>query len=107
MEGEEALPWVAVAAKKDLESKQIIGVEVSGKRILLANLGGTFYAIGDKCTHAGCMLSDGSLKGENVRCGCHGSTFSLRTGNVVQGPAKKPEPTYQVKAEGEQILVNV
>jgi nitrite reductase/ring-hydroxylating ferredoxin subunit len=53
------------------------------------------------------MLSEGSLKGQNVTCSCHGSVFDLKTGNVVKGPAKKPEPVFQVKSEGEQILVNV
>jgi 3-phenylpropionate/trans-cinnamate dioxygenase ferredoxin subunit len=55
----------------------------------------------------GCMLSDGELTGENVKCVCHGSIFSLKTGGVVKGPARQPEPAYQVKVEGEDIMVAV
>ena len=54
-----------------------------------------------------CMLSDGTLRGENVTCSCHGSIFEVKTGNVVKGPARKPEPVFQVKVEGDQILVDV
>jgi 3-phenylpropionate/trans-cinnamate dioxygenase ferredoxin subunit len=55
----------------------------------------------------GCMLADGTLNGANVTCSCHGSVFDVKTGNVVKGPARKPEPVYQTKLEGEQILVDV
>jgi nitrite reductase/ring-hydroxylating ferredoxin subunit len=101
------MAFVKVAFVKDLEPGRMIGVETSGKEIVVANLEGTYYAIGSRCTHMSCMLSDGTLKGGNVTCPCHGSTFDVRTGSVVKGPAKKPEPAYQTKIEGEQILVNV
>jgi len=96
-----------VASVKDLEPDRIIGVEAKGKEIAVANLDGKYYAIGNRCTHMGCMLSDGTLKEEKITCPCHGSTFDVKTGNVVNGPAKKPEPAYETKIEGEQVLVNV
>jgi len=97
---------VKVASKKDLMPASMMGVEVNGKEICLVNLGNTYYAIGNRCTHMGCMLSDGELGGENVRCSCHGSMFNIKTGNVTKGPAKNPEPTYQVKTEADQIMID-
>jgi nitrite reductase/ring-hydroxylating ferredoxin subunit len=97
---------VKVASKKDLMPASMMGVEVNGKEICLVNLGNTYYAIGNRCTHMGCMLSDGELGGENVRCSCHGSMFNIKTGNVIKGPAKNPEPTYQVKTEADQIMID-
>ena len=96
-----------VALVKDLEQGKMIGVEAGGQEIVVANVDGNYYAIGDRCTHMSCMLSEGLLKGQNVTCSCHGSVFDLKTGNVVKGPAKKPEPVFQVKFEGGEILVNV
>lgn len=84
-----------------------MGVEVSGKAVFIADVGGKYYALGNRCKHAGCMLSDGTLGVENVTCSCHGSVFDVKTGNVVKGPAKKPELAFQVKVDGDQILVNV
>ena len=98
---------VKVAVKNDLVLINLKGVEVSGKEICLVNVENTYYAIGNRCTHMGCMLSDGELTGENIKCSCHGSVFSVKTGNVIKGPAKDSEPTYQVKVEGDQIMVNV
>ena len=73
------MPFVKVAVKKDVVSGRLMSVEANGNAILLTNLGDHYYAIGDTCTHIGCMLSDGELTGENVKCVCHGSIFSLKT----------------------------
>lgn len=99
--------FVKVASAKELTLGKMIGFEAEGKKILVANLESKHYAIGNRCTHRGCMLSGGVLKGGTVQCPCHGSRFDVKTGNVVGGPAKKPEPAFQVKVEGDQILVNV
>lgn len=85
----------------------MIGIVNQSRNILLANLNGNYYAMGNTCTHIGCTLSEGELKGQNVQCPCHGSTFNVKTGEVVQGPAEKPEPTYQLKIEEGQIFLLV
>lgn len=99
--------FVNAVSKKSLEPGSAVGVEVGGKEVFIANVGGRFYAIGNRCTHMDCMLSDGTLNGESVTCTCHGSVFDVKSGNVVKGPARKPEPVFQVKVEGDQILINV
>ena len=98
---------VKVASTKEVNPGEMKPVEAAGKEILLINLNGEFYAIGNRCTHMSCMLPDGKLDGENVRCWCHGSVFNVKTGNVVTGPARKPEPAFQVKVEDEQVSVNL
>ena len=99
--------FVKVFSTKDLALDGMKGVEASGRKILVANLKGEYYAIGNICMHMGCLLSDGNLSGENVKCPCHGSTYSVKTGGIVKGPTQKPEPALQVKVEKDQVLVNV
>ena len=88
--------------------------QVQGKDILVANLGGKFYAIGNKCTHLGGDLSKGSLEGKIVVCPKHGSRFDITTGESTLGPKigfiklkTKNEPVYEVKIEGDSIKVNI
>jgi len=97
--------FVKVASAKDLQSGGMTGVGAGGKEVVVVNLEGKYYAIGNRCTHMGCMLANGALKGANVTCPCHGSIFDVKTGNVVKGPAKKPEPAYGVKVEEDQVLI--
>jgi len=81
--------FVKVASIKELGPGKMVGVEAGGKEIFMVNLAGKYYAIGNVCTHVGCMLSDGVLKGESVQCPCHGSVFDVKTGKVLKGPAER------------------
>ncbi len=94
-----------LASVKDLSEGKMIGIEEAGRNVLVAKVNGKYYAIGNTCTHEGCTLSEGMLRGERVECPCHGSTFKVTTGEVVRGPAEKPEPTYQVKVENDEIVL--
>jgi nitrite reductase/ring-hydroxylating ferredoxin subunit len=100
--------FVKVASAKSLVEGVMLGVEAGGKLILVANVDGKYYAIGDKCTHRECRLSRGKLSRSGVvECPCHGSNFDVKTGNVVKGPAKTPVPAFQVKVEEDGLLVDV
>ncbi len=48
----------------------------------------------------GDLLHDGTLQ-----CAWHGARYDCRTGEVKQDPATAPLPVFQVRLEGEQILV--
>ena len=99
--------FTEVLQEKDLLLNEMKEVKAFGKKILVANVGGKYYAIGNVCMHMGCSLSDGKLIGENVECPCHGSTYDIKTGSVIKGPAKNPEPVYQVEIQKGQIVVNI
>jgi nitrite reductase/ring-hydroxylating ferredoxin subunit len=101
------MEFVKVLLTRDLAPDEIRGFEANGKKILIANIAGKYYAIGNVCTHRGCLLSEGTLSGENIKCPCHGSTFSVKTGSIVTGPTKIPEPVFQTEVENDQVLVNV
>jgi Rieske Fe-S protein len=54
------------------------------------------YAMSGVCTHAGCLLGDGSRTiAAGLTCACHGSAFD-GDGNVTRGPAREPLQHYQV-----------
>ena len=94
-----------IGLAQDLAYNPIKGVEIESKQILVVNLAGNFFAIGDKCTHMGCKLSSGKLGGETVRCPCLGSVFNVRTGEVVKGTAKKPVLSYTVTVENGELSI--
>jgi 3-phenylpropionate/trans-cinnamate dioxygenase ferredoxin subunit len=108
------MEYVRVADKAEIASNKMILVVVGGKEVLLANVDGSYFAIANKCTHAGGSLVKGSLEGSIVTCPRHGSQFDLKTGKAIRG-AKigfikinvKDEASYPVKVEGTDILVGV
>lgn len=83
-------------------------VEAGGIPICLAHAeDGSFYAIGDTCTHEEFSLSEGELWDTSVECPQHGSRFDLRDGHVTGLPAVIPATTYPVTVEGEDVYVDV
>ncbi|MGA9150615.1 MAG: non-heme iron oxygenase ferredoxin subunit [Candidatus Nitrosopolaris sp.] len=97
--------FVKVAETKDIQSTKMKAVEVAGENICLINVEGKYYAIGNVCTHEGGPLAEGTLEGYEVECPWHGSKFDIRTGKVTRPPADEPESTYEVKVEGNDILI--
>jgi len=75
------------------------------EEVLLANVDGNFYVIGDTCTHMGGTLSDGDLDGEQVQCPLHGAIFNVVTGEVLNPPARRGVQAYEARISGQDILV--
>jgi ferredoxin-NADP reductase/nitrite reductase/ring-hydroxylating ferredoxin subunit len=97
--------FVKVADTKDIQPSQMKEAQIDGKNICVVNVEGKYYAIGSICTHEGGPLADGMLEGYEVECPWHGSKFDVRTGEVTNPPANEPEPAYEVKVDGNNILI--
>lgn len=97
-----------VARVGEVPPGKMIGAEVSGQKILVANVGGEFYAMRAKCNHMGGPLDKGTLENNVVTCPLHGSKWDVKTGALVQFTRPlPPEPVYRVSVDGDRILVEV
>jgi 3-phenylpropionate/trans-cinnamate dioxygenase ferredoxin subunit len=83
--------------------------EVEGHRIAVVRVGDDLYAIGDRCSHANISLAEGEIDPEErtLECWKHGSEFSLETGEAITLPATRPVPTYEVRLDGDDVMVVV
>jgi ferredoxin-NADP reductase/nitrite reductase/ring-hydroxylating ferredoxin subunit len=102
---EEKKDFVKVADTNDIQPSQMKEVQVDGESICIVNVDGKYYAIGNICTHEGGPLADGTIEGYEVECPWHASRFDVRTGEVKEPPASEPEPVYQIKVDGNSILI--
>lgn len=96
--------WREIAADTDI-TDDLRQVDVDGLQLLLTRVDGTIVAIADRCTHRGGPLSEGSREGDCVACPWHGSSFSLRSGAVLRGPASRPQPAYEARVEAGRVQV--
>ena len=99
--------YVRIASVTDLPPGQGKLVEVQGREIALFNLGGSFYAIDNTCTHAGGPLAEGTLEGEEVECPWHGAHFNVKTGAVLAPPAGEGVTAYKVRVTGSDIEIEL
>ena len=97
--------FVTVGRADDLKEDDMRAFDVQGTMIAVANVGGTFHAFGDICTHLQCSLAEGDLEGTTVTCPCHGSQFDVVSGEVLRGPARVPVGSYEVRVEGENLEI--
>ena len=74
--------------------------------VLLARKDQRIHAIADRCSHRGCSLHEGELRGEQIACPCHGSTFGL-DGTPVRGPAAYPQPLLEVRTLDGKVEVRM
>ena len=96
--------FIKVAKTSDLAAGETMLVEYDDEDVGLFNVNGEFYAISDVCTHDGGPLVEGHLEGEQIICPRHGARFNIRTGEQTM-PAFAPVPLYEVKIEGDDILI--
>jgi nitrite reductase/ring-hydroxylating ferredoxin subunit len=96
-----------VAKTSELDEDEAIQVLVGRKEIAIYKLGGEFFATDDICSHAYASLADGYVENGQVECPLHGACFDIRTGKALTAPASIDLRTYEVKVEGDTILVGV
>jgi glycine betaine catabolism B len=99
--------FVAVASTADIPPGAMKCVAVDRVRVLLANVDGKFYAIGDMCGHRRAPLSAGELDGYLVECPLHYAMFDVRTGKFVVGPMSADVPAHETRIDGDTILVKL
>jgi len=99
--------FIQIAPLTDLPSGERLFVEVDGKPIVLFNLAGTVFAIGDVCTHDNGPLGDGEVDGDEVVCPRHGARFEVRTGKASGLPAVVDIPAYPVRVVEGMVEVGI
>ena len=95
---------VRVAKTFDVPEGKMKHVEVNGLELLIANVKGKFYAVGDRCPHLNAKVSEGTLDKTIVTCPRHLSKFDVTTGRVISG-TRSSLPSYDVKVDGENLLI--
>jgi len=99
--------YVEVATKDQVPLGQMTSVWAGGRKLLIYNIGGEFYATDEQCTHRECSLQEGVFSGQTVTCPCHFARFDVTTGEPLSPPATIPLPTYPIKIMGNRILVGI
>jgi 3-phenylpropionate/trans-cinnamate dioxygenase ferredoxin component len=101
---------IKVAGTGDIPEGEARRFEVDGRLVAVANLGEEgFRAVDAICSHAHYFLDEGEVDVdfETIECPKHGSTFDLNTGKPRTLPATTPVRAYNVKIEGDDILIEV
>jgi len=100
------MAFVRAVKKEEVPPGTVRELQLDGKVIALANVGGKLYAINNVCLHRGGPLAQGELVGQLLTCPWHGWQYDVTTGKVTMNPAVGVE-TYQVETRGDDVYVDV
>ncbi|MCY9784583.1 non-heme iron oxygenase ferredoxin subunit [Nocardiopsis sp. EMB25] len=104
----ETRQWVKVAELAEIPEEGALGIELDDQTPLaLVRSEGEVFAVRDVCSHAEVRLSEGEVEDGAIECWLHGSCFDLRSGAPINPPATQPVPTYDVKIDGDDVLVSL
>lgn len=100
------MAFVKAALVKELPPGVIREVQVNGKAVAIANVGGKCFAISGVCLHQGGPLGEGELSGKTVTCPWHAWEYDVTTGKLAMNPSVGVE-SYPVEVRGEEIYVDL
>jgi 3-phenylpropionate/trans-cinnamate dioxygenase ferredoxin subunit len=101
---------VRVCGTSDVPAGEVRRFEVDHRPFAVVNLGEEGFRVVDAiCSHAHYFLDEGEvdLDDETIECPKHGSTFDLNTGKPTTLPATQPVDRFDVKVEGNDVLIEV
>ncbi|MGH7970559.1 MAG: ubiquinol-cytochrome c reductase iron-sulfur subunit [Limisphaerales bacterium] len=63
----------------------------------------TYVAYSQKCTHLSCAVYYAREK-NRLECPCHEGYFSVKSGDVLQGPPPRPLPRIVLERRGDELV---
>jgi nitrite reductase/ring-hydroxylating ferredoxin subunit len=98
--------FVRVIKADELPPGTVRELEIAGKAVALANVGGRVYAINNTCLHRAGPLGQGLLEGKIVTCPWHGWQYDVTNGKLLQNPAVGVD-CYPAEVRGEDVFIDV
>lgn len=96
-----------VASLEDLPPGERLIIQIGDLDILLFNIAGQVFAIGNVCSHDGNPLDDGEIIDHEIVCQRHGARFDIRSGKVKSLPAVIDIPAYPITIEKGKIQIGI
>ncbi|HUH87600.1 MAG TPA: non-heme iron oxygenase ferredoxin subunit [Pusillimonas sp.] len=97
--------WIKIAQVGQVDEDESLAIELDGKQLALHHTEGEYFVTDNVCTHQYALLSDGYIEDGCVECPLHQAQFDLRTGKAMCAPATEDIKVYEVKTEGDDILI--
>lgn len=99
--------FVRVASASSLADGEMRQVTAGETDVLLSRVDGRFHACTAFCTHYGAPLATGVLSGTTVVCPWHHAVFDVASGARDEPPALDSLRTFEVRVDGDDVLVRV
>ena len=83
---DQVIYYAIVPAERPADGERLF-VEIGKHTIVVFNIAGSFYAIGDVCSHDDGPVGDGEVEGFEIICPRHGARFDIRRTRSASKPS--------------------
>lgn len=104
---EDKVNYLEIAPASELPNGERLFVDIGDTPVVIFNIAGEYFAIGDVCTHDDGPLGDGDIEEHNVICPRHGAQFDVRSGKAITMPAVVDIPAYPVQVQAGKIFIGI
>ena len=98
---------VKICSTSEVADNSVKSFEVGSNVIAVYNLGGTFYATDNECTHGAASLADGILEDDIIECSLHFGAFNVKTGQPTQPPCFIALKTFKTEVRDGQVFIDL
>jgi len=99
--------FVQICAASDVPEGGRIFFDVGDQAVVLLNISGKYFAIGDICSHDDGPLGEGEVEGCEIICPRHGARFDLLSGKATRSPAFTDIPWFPVRLVDGMLEIGV
>jgi nitrite reductase/ring-hydroxylating ferredoxin subunit/uncharacterized membrane protein len=103
--------WQPLSRLDELPEGELTKRVVGEIPLLVLRRGGLVDVLSNSCSHLSGPLDEGSLSMDDgeacVTCPWHGSRFSMRSGEVVNGPATSPQHRFESRVVRDRVEVRL
>jgi 3-phenylpropionate/trans-cinnamate dioxygenase ferredoxin component len=100
--------WTEVCGVDDIESEDVIRVDVDGAAYAIyRSPDDKFYATDGLCTHEKVSLADGLVMDNIIECPKHNGRFDYRTGEGRGAPICVNLRTYPTRVDGDAVFIDL
>ena len=89
--------WTDLGLPSDVVPGRLTAADLDGVPLVLTRWQDRVVAYADRCTHRGAPLHEGTIEDGCIVCPWHASAFELADGTVAQGPASRPQASFETR----------
>ncbi len=97
--------YVDLVAAAEIAPGSLRPFEVAGHKLLVCRAGDEYFAIENKCSHTGALLTRGRIRGDCIVCPVHGARFQLRDGKHLTPPASTGLRSFAARVRDGRVQV--
>jgi fatty acid desaturase/nitrite reductase/ring-hydroxylating ferredoxin subunit len=99
--------WIDVPGAINMPIEDVMEFKYNEKAYALYRLSDGFYAMSNKCSHAGANLTKGLVIDGQIECPAHNGRFDIRTGEATLSPACDNMRTFPVRVEKGEVQLQL